>query len=101
MTVGAFGGHRPSRARHVDENSAAKADVARLQQAIEAAPETIIETRVDSGAITAGSLRINGAMPAALRDAFVSGQWNPTAMLLDKFEQVRAVASKLPYLSGF
>ena len=30
------------------------------------------------------------ALPPALRDAFVSGQWNPTAMLLDRFDEVRA-----------
>ena len=33
--------------------------------------------------------------------AFVSGQWNPTAMLLDRFDEVRAVATRLPYVSGF
>jgi 3-isopropylmalate/(R)-2-methylmalate dehydratase small subunit len=79
----------------------AKADAARLQQVIEEAPATVIEARVDTGAITAGSLRLQGMVPAALRDAFLSGQWNPTAMLLDNFEQVRGVAARLPYVSGF
>jgi hypothetical protein len=36
-----------------------------------------------------------------MRDAFVSGQWNPTAMLLDRFEDVKAVARQLPYIRGF
>ena len=36
-----------------------------------------------------------------LRDGFLSGQWNPTAMLLDRFDEVRAVADRLPYLRGF
>ena len=30
-----------------------------------------------------------------------SGQWNPTAMLLDRFDEVDAVAARLPYVSGF
>jgi hypothetical protein len=40
-------------------------------------------------------------MPAAARHAFVSGTWDPTSMLLERFDEVRAVASNLPYLSGF
>jgi 3-isopropylmalate/(R)-2-methylmalate dehydratase small subunit len=72
-----------------------------LQALIERAPETSIEVNVETGAVTAGDLRIAGAIPAALRDAFVSGQWNPTAMLLDRFDEVRKVASRLPYIGGF
>ena len=77
------------------------ASVEALQSAIERSPATMIEASVDTGAVTAGALRIAGSMPAALRDAFVSGQWNPTAMLLDRFEEVREVAGRLPYMGGF
>ena len=76
-------------------------DADRLQALIEKAPETVIAADVATGAISAGSLRITATLPAALRDGFLSGQWNPTAMLLDRFDQVRAVASRLPYVSGF
>jgi 3-isopropylmalate/(R)-2-methylmalate dehydratase small subunit len=76
-------------------------DIERLQALIEKAPETAISADVASGAITAGPLRMTAAVPAALRDGFLSGQWNPTAMLLDKFDQVRAVANRLPYVAGF
>ena len=51
--------------------------------------------------IVAGALTIRASLPPALRDAFLSGQWNPTAMLLDRFEDVRAVAARLPYIRGF
>jgi hypothetical protein len=57
--------------------------------------------RVDTGIVTAGPLRIQAHLPHALRDAFVSGQWNPTALLLDRFDEVRAVAARLPYIAGF
>ena len=40
-------------------------------------------------------------MPAPLRDAFVQGKWDPTMMLLDKFDEVRAVGKRLPYVAGF
>jgi 3-isopropylmalate/(R)-2-methylmalate dehydratase small subunit len=81
--------------------TASKADIDRLQSLIERAPETQISADVAAGRVTAGDLTIAAGVPAAVRDAFTSGQWNPTAMLVDRFEQVRAVASKLPYINGF
>ena len=80
---------------------AAHDEVSRLQTLVERTPEVAIEADVQSGAITAGTLRIDATLPHALRDAFVSGQWNPTAMLLDRFEEVKAVAGRLPYIRGF
>jgi 3-isopropylmalate/(R)-2-methylmalate dehydratase small subunit len=72
-----------------------------LQSLLEHAPDTMIEARVESGVIAAGPLRIDASLPAGVRDAFVTDRWNPTAMLLDKFGEVRAVANRLPYVSGF
>jgi len=72
-----------------------------LQMLIERAPETVIEAHVDSGLIAAGPLQIEGRLPAGVRDAFVTDRWNPTAMLLDRFDEVRSVATRLPYVSGF
>jgi 3-isopropylmalate/(R)-2-methylmalate dehydratase small subunit len=77
------------------------AAVRSLQRLIEQTPETAIDVRVDTGVVTAGSVRVEADLPHALRDAFVSGQWNPTALLLDRFDEVRAVAARLPYISGF
>jgi 3-isopropylmalate/(R)-2-methylmalate dehydratase small subunit len=76
-------------------------DVERLQTLIETTPDVVIAADVTSGAIAAGELRLTATLPAALRDGFLSGQWNPTAMLLDRFEDVRSVAARLPYVSGF
>jgi 3-isopropylmalate/(R)-2-methylmalate dehydratase small subunit len=80
---------------------AAHDDVDRLQSLVERAPETIIEADVQSGAIEAGPVRFTATVSPALRDGFVTGQWNPTAMLLERFDEVRAVAARLPYLRGF
>ena len=60
-----------------------------------------IDADVETGVVTAGALRLTATVPQAFRDAFLSGQWNPTSMLLDKFDEVRAVANRLPYVSGF
>ena len=73
----------------------------RLQTLIEQAPQTPIEARVDTGVITAGSLTFTAAVPVTLRDSFLSGQWDPTAILLDRFDEVREVANRLPYVTGF
>ena len=72
-----------------------------LQRLVERVPETVIRADVESGDISAGTVQLTAALPRALRDSFLSGQWNPTAMLLDRFDEVRAVAARLPYLNGF
>jgi hypothetical protein len=61
----------------------------------------MIVARIDTGGITAGSLAFTAAVPVTLRDSFLSGQWDPTAMLLDRFDEVRQVADRLPYVTGF
>jgi 3-isopropylmalate/(R)-2-methylmalate dehydratase small subunit len=81
--------------------TAEAAAVRSLQSLIETDPETPIDVRIDTGIVTAGPLRIQAHLPHALRDGFVSGQWNPTALLLDRFDEVRAVAARLPYIAGF
>jgi len=78
-----------------------RASAERLQALVEAEPDVVIAADVATGAIRAGALTVEASLPAALRDAFVSGQWNPTAMLLENFEEVREVAARLPYIRGF
>jgi 3-isopropylmalate/(R)-2-methylmalate dehydratase small subunit len=81
--------------------TAEKSSIEALQALLERAPDTSISADVETGVIKAGDVTIKADLPAAVRDAFVTGQWNPSAMLLDKFDQVRAVAANLPYVSGF
>ena len=76
-------------------------DVDRLQTLVAQTPDVVVAADVASGEITAGGLHITTTVPHALRDGFLSGQWNPTAMLLDRFDEVRAVAARLPYVAGF
>ena len=77
------------------------ASIERLQSAVERAPDTGIDASVETGRVRAGAVEIEAALPPAARDAFLSGRWNPTTMLLDTFEAVGAVAANLPYLKGF
>ena len=75
--------------------------VVALQALVASTPDVEVRADIPSGLITAGALRVSAAIPPALRDAFVSGQWDPTAMLLDRFDEVRRVAERLPYIQGF
>jgi 3-isopropylmalate/(R)-2-methylmalate dehydratase small subunit len=80
---------------------AERAAVESLQGDLEANPDLLVEANVETGVISAGTLGIQASLPAGLREAFLTDRWNPTAMLLDDFEQVGCVASRLPYISGF
>jgi 3-isopropylmalate/(R)-2-methylmalate dehydratase small subunit len=81
--------------------SADAPSVDRLQTIVEQTPDQLIEIHIDTGAITAGPLTFAAALPAASRDALLTGRWNPTAMLLEHFDEVQAVAERLPYLNHF
>jgi 3-isopropylmalate/(R)-2-methylmalate dehydratase small subunit len=81
--------------------SGGHAAIDQLQTLVARTPDVIVTAEVESGVVTAGDLRITTAVPQAFREAFLSGQWNPTAMLLARFDAVRAVADRLPYVSGF
>ena len=73
----------------------------RIQAAIEQHPATEVSVDVASGTLRTGSITVAVSLPPAVRDAFLTGQWNPTAMLLERFDEVRAVSKRLPYISGF
>jgi 3-isopropylmalate/(R)-2-methylmalate dehydratase small subunit len=75
--------------------------IGKLQELIERTPDAVLDASVESETIVVGSLRVKATVPAALRDGFVSGQWNPTSLLVARFDEVRAVANRLPYISGF
>ena len=81
--------------------TADKASIEALQSLLEQAPETVVDARVDTGVITAGTLKVQGNLPAGVRDAFVTDKWNPTAMLLADYDEIKSTATKLPYVVGF
>lgn len=81
--------------------TADKASIEKLQTLIEQQPQTTVHCDVATGLITAGDLKVQAALPAGVRDAFLTDKWNPTSMLLADFDQVKATATKLPYVVGF
>jgi 3-isopropylmalate/(R)-2-methylmalate dehydratase small subunit len=77
------------------------ANIEQIMRAVEHDPTTVMTVDLESMTVEAGPLRVAATMPAAARDALTSGLWDGTGLLLEDFDEVRAVASRLPYTRGF
>lgn len=80
--------------------TAAPEDVAALMTLVERQPTTTLTVDLLAGTCQAGDLRCAVALPSKVREAFASGTWDTTGLLLDHYEQVRATAERLPYIGG-
>ena len=81
--------------------TAAPEDIEALMAAAEGDPATTMAFSVDARSIEAAGRSVRLGMPAAVRDSLLSGQWDATGLLLDRFDDVRRVATSLPYVQGF
>jgi 3-isopropylmalate/(R)-2-methylmalate dehydratase small subunit len=81
--------------------TAAPADVKALQDLIERSPDTEVRIDLEKGTCEAGDLRVTVSIPPNVRDALVTGAWDTTGLLLDRYEEVDAASKRLPYVSGF
>jgi 3-isopropylmalate/(R)-2-methylmalate dehydratase small subunit len=68
-----------------------------LMALVEGASSTELTINLESLHVAAGTEVYPVAMPDAARDAFLDGSWDATGLLLDRFDQVEAVAKRLPY----
>jgi 3-isopropylmalate/(R)-2-methylmalate dehydratase small subunit len=76
-------------------------DAEALLAAVEAHPQLEVAVSVAAQSIEAGGKTYQGAIPPGAREALTAGTWDATGLLLDDFDQVRKVAERLPYVSGF
>jgi 3-isopropylmalate/(R)-2-methylmalate dehydratase small subunit len=81
--------------------SASHADMERLMSLVEGAPSTVLSLDLAGGTVSGGGVPAAATLPAAARESFLEGTWDATGMLLDRFEEVEAVARRLPYVSGW
>ena len=72
-----------------------------LQDLVEREPETIVTVDLVAQVVLAGGRTLAARLPSSARDAFMSGAWDATGLLLDDFAEVQGVAAGLPYVSGF
>jgi 3-isopropylmalate/(R)-2-methylmalate dehydratase small subunit len=77
-------------------------DAARaLQQIATDHPTLVMTLDLAAQRIDAATQSFAATLPAAARDAFLDGSWDATGLLLDRYEDVEAVAARLPYVHGF
>lgn len=81
--------------------TAAPADVRMLMDLVEKNPRTELRIDLVAGTCEADGFRCAVSLPPKIREAFITGAWDTTGMLLDRYEQVDATAARLPYVSGF
>jgi 3-isopropylmalate/(R)-2-methylmalate dehydratase small subunit len=74
--------------------------LATLMQMVETDPSMQLAVDLEALRVSAGEKNFPVAIPAAARDSFLDGTWDATGLLLDRFEDVEAVAARLPYVSG-
>jgi len=76
-------------------------DVRALQEAAAREPGHVFVLDLVARTVTGPGIRLAVSLPDSVRDAFLTGQWDATGLLLERYEEVEAVAKKLPYVSGF
>jgi 3-isopropylmalate/(R)-2-methylmalate dehydratase small subunit len=81
--------------------TAAAQDMDDLIQMVTADPTIEVAIDLVAMTLTAGDRSVAIALPAAARDSFLDGSWDATGLLLDRYEDVEAVAKRLPYVSGY
>jgi 3-isopropylmalate/(R)-2-methylmalate dehydratase small subunit len=75
--------------------------VQELQTLVEGAPKSALSLDLVSGTLVAEGKTFPVSIPQNAREAFLSGHWDGTSMLLERFDEVEALAKRLPYVVGF
>ena len=77
-------------------------DVARQLQALaESMPAAECVLDLERMSIAAGEVAAPVQLPAAARESFLDGSWDATGLLLERYDEIRAVADRLPYINGW
>jgi 3-isopropylmalate/(R)-2-methylmalate dehydratase small subunit len=77
-------------------------DVVRtLMEQVEARPDAMLQIDLQQGTCLLDRVSYPIALPSHARDALVTGAWDTTSLLLERYEAVDAVAARLPYVSGW
>jgi 3-isopropylmalate/(R)-2-methylmalate dehydratase small subunit len=71
-----------------------------LQALAEREPHTSFDLDLEAMTIQGGGLVFPVTLPPGSRESFMDGSWDATGLLLERYEEVRAVAARLPYVSG-
>jgi 3-isopropylmalate/(R)-2-methylmalate dehydratase small subunit len=70
-----------------------------VQEALKANPKAAINLDLESMKVHCGDLTIDVNMNTGSRQSFITGMWDSCGQLIANIEQIRATATKLPYLN--
>jgi 3-isopropylmalate/(R)-2-methylmalate dehydratase small subunit len=81
--------------------SVGAADIEALMTEVEAEPSRELRVSVKDLTVQSGGRVIAASMPVPAQTGLVEGLWDATALLLENDDEVRRIAARLPYMSGF
>ena len=76
-------------------------EVDRLMAAVERTPSTRLVLSLRDRTLEVAGRQVPADIEDSVRDALLTGTWDATGMLVDDFDVVRGVASRIPYIRGF
>jgi 3-isopropylmalate/(R)-2-methylmalate dehydratase small subunit len=81
--------------------TASAKDVEILMSIVEGHPEAVLALDLKARTCQVNGTTVRVSIPDHVRDTLMTGAWDTTGLLLDNYDQVNAVAARLPYLAGF
>ena len=75
--------------------------IERLMALVETTPSSRLILSLQDQVLEVDGSRLVVGVEAPVRDALLAGTWDATGLLLDDFDVVRGVASRVPYIRGF
>ena len=75
--------------------------IERLMALVETTPSSRLTLSLQDQVLEVDGSRVVVGVEASVRDALLAGTWDATGLLLDDFDVVRGVASRVPYIRGF
>ena len=81
--------------------TAPRADLDALMALVDRRPRTTVRVDLARLILESDTMMFDVRLPLPTQQAFVSGTWDTTGMMLEQFGEVRAVAERLPYIKGF
>jgi 3-isopropylmalate/(R)-2-methylmalate dehydratase small subunit len=81
--------------------TASGGDVRTLLDLVERNPQAELRIDLAAGTCVTSGVSCAVSIPPNVRDAFATGAWDTTGLLLDRYDEVNAASARLPYVSGF
>ena len=81
--------------------TASTEDIVKIQDAAEADPQREMAVDLKEKKLTFGDIEVDLQIAEGNRLQLIEGAWDATGMLLEGRDEVREVADKLPYVTGF